>query len=93
MHVTQFMHIIQRILSSDIISSNGKPFKNSEKCFYFTLKASFFVEVIRFFFLLSDHVGKQLDKKAKVNFNIYDVTNRIKNNSNRLIARYLKKYW
>ena len=50
MHVTQIMHITQRILSSDIISGNGKPFKNNEKCFYFTLKASFFVEVIKFFF-------------------------------------------
>ena len=34
-------------------------------------------------------IGKQLDKKPKVNFNIYDVTNRNTKNYNKHIAKYL----
>ena len=37
------------------------------------------------------YIGKQLDKKTKVNFRIYDVTNWNTNNCNKHIARYLKK--
>ena len=37
------------------------------------------------------YIGKQLDEKAKVNFKIYDATNRNTRNYNKLIARYLKK--
>ena len=37
------------------------------------------------------HVGKRLDKKAKVNFKIYDVTDWIKNNYNTHIVQYLTK--
>ena len=39
----------------------------------------------------SCHVCKRLDKKAKVNFKIYNVANWITNNYNTHIARYLKK--
>ena len=38
-----------------------------------------------------DHVGKQLDQKAKVNFKIYHFTHWTTNNYNKLIAKYLKK--
>ena len=37
------------------------------------------------------YVGKWLDKKAKVNFNIYNVTNWEINNCNTHIAQYFKK--
>ena len=49
-----------------------KPFKDDEKCFMFYLKNSFRFWVISMSFWISDHVGKWLDKKAKVNFKIYD---------------------
>ena len=35
-------------------------------------------------------MGKQLDKKAKVNFKIYDILNWNKYSYNEHIARYLK---
>ena len=37
------------------------------------------------------HVEKQLDKKSKVDFKIYDVTNWITTNYHTYIASYLKK--
>ena len=49
-----------------------KSFKDDEKCFMFYLKSSFCFWFISMSFLISGHVGKWLDKKAKVNFKIYD---------------------
>ena len=37
------------------------------------------------------HVGKQLDKKPRINFKIHDVTDWQINNYNTHIAQYLKK--
>ena len=37
------------------------------------------------------HLGKRLDKKGKVNFKIYDVTDWITNNYNTYIDQYPKK--
>ena len=37
------------------------------------------------------YIGKQLDKKTKVNLKIYDVTNWNTSNYNKHITRYLKK--
>ena len=37
------------------------------------------------------HVGKRLDKKAKINFKVYDVTTWETNNYNKHIAQHLKK--
>ena len=37
------------------------------------------------------HVGKRFDKKAEVNFKIYDVINLERNNCNTQIVQYLKK--
>ena len=45
----------------------------------------------QFLFWIFVHVGKWLDKKAKVNFKVSDGTNWITNNYNTNIARYLKK--
>ena len=47
-----------------------------EKCFLFHLKSSVLENVL---FCL---VGERLDKKAKVNLNIYDVTTWITSNNN-----------
>ena len=51
-----------------------------KKALYFTLKALFILEIFQFLFWNICHLGKRLDKKAKVNFNICDVTNCITNN-------------
>ena len=58
--------------------------------FYFILKALFVLKLFKFlsFFV---HVGKQLDKKAKVNFKIYDVTTWETYNFNAHISQYLMK--
>ena len=53
--------------------------------FYFTLKALFWKDAL--FYL----VGERLDKKAKVNLNIYDVTTWITINKNTQNDQYLKK--
>ena len=47
-----------------------------------------YLNICPYFF---DHVGKRLDKKAKVNSKIYDVTDWTTNNSNTHTAQYLKK--
>ena len=59
--------------------------------FYFTLKALFVLETFQFSFWIFGHVEKWRNKKAKVNFEIYDVTNWTTNNFDTYIARYLKK--
>ena len=41
---------------------------------YFMLKAFFVLEIFPFFSWLFGYVGKRIDKKAKHNFKIYDVT-------------------
>ena len=38
------------------------------------------------------YAGKRFDKKAKINFKIYDVTDWIANNYNTYIAEYFKKW-
>ena len=40
---------------------------------------------------LFGHAGKQLDKKSKFNFKIYDLTRWITNNSDAKIYQFLKK--
>ena len=45
----------------------------------FTLKALFITEINIFLFSVFSLVRKRLDKKAKVNFKIYDVTKWITN--------------
>ena len=59
--------------------------------FYFTLKALFILEIVIFLPWLFSYVEKQLDKKVKVNFKIYDITDWETNNYNTHIAKHLKK--
>ena len=59
--------------------------------FYFMLKALYVLEI---FSLLSQRFGyveNQFDKKVKVNFEIYDVTEWETENYNTYIVKYLKK--
>ena len=59
-------------------------FISSEKLFSFLRYLKFFPD----FFC---YIEKQLDRKAKVNFKIYGITNWKTKNYNKHIARYLKK--
>ena len=52
--------------------------------FYFVLSALFVLKILIFLLRL-------FDKKAKVNFKFYDITNWETNNYNTHIAQYLKK--
>ena len=62
-----------------------------KKAFYFTLKIIFVLEIIQFLVWIFVHVGKRFDRKANVNFKIYDVTNWITINYSTYIARFLKE--
>ena len=44
--------------------------------FYFMLKAFFSLKIFKFLSHFFAHVGRRLDKEAKVNVKIYDVTTR-----------------
>ena len=59
--------------------------------FYFILEAFFILEIFRFLSWLFGFVEKGLDKKVKVSFNIYDVTDWTTNNYNTYVIQYLKK--
>ena len=59
--------------------------------FYFILKACFVYNIFKFLSWLFISERKLLDKKAKVNFKISDVTDRQTNNYNPFITQYLKK--
>ena len=54
-------------------------------------KSPFIIETFLFLSWIFVYVEKRLDKKAMVNFKIYDVTEWTKNNSNTHITQYLKK--
>ena len=58
------------------------PLKTMKNAFYFMLKALFVLKIFTFLPLLFGYVEKQLDKKARVNFKIYDVTDWTTNNYN-----------
>ena len=49
------------------------------------------LRMLNFSLHIFGHAGIRLDKKAKVSFKIYGITNWITNNYNTHIARYLKK--
>ena len=53
-----------------------------KNAFYFMLKALFVLEIFTFLSWLFGYVEKRLDKKAMVNFKIYDVTDWTTNNYN-----------
>ena len=54
--------------------------------FYFMLKTLFVFEIFAFLSLLFGYLGKRLDEKAKVNFKIYDLSDRATNNFNACIV-------
>ena len=66
-------------------------FKMIKNAFYFILKALFVLKIFTFFSRLFGHVGKFLDKKTKVDFKIYDVTDWAANHYNTHIVQHLEK--
>ena len=65
--------------------------KNVFYVFYATVKALFVRKLFKFLYWLFGHIiDKQLDKKAKPNYKIYDI-NWETNNYNAHIVQYLKK--
>ena len=56
------------------ICFNESPLKLIKNAFYFMLKAVFVLKIISFLSSLFGYVEKRLDKKVKVNFKMYDVT-------------------
>ena len=56
------------------------------------LKTLFILKILTFLSLLFGYVEKRLDKKAKVNFEIYGVTIWTINKYNTYITQYLKDY-
>ena len=62
-----------------------------KNAFYFMLKTLFVLTIFTFLSNFIDPVEKRLDKKAKNNFKIYDVTDWETNNYDTHIAQYLKK--
>ena len=54
---------------------NENLLKMMKNAFYFTLTVIFVLKIFNFCPDLFGHVAKRLDKKAKVNFKIYDVIN------------------
>ena len=45
-----------------------------KNAFNFILKALFVLKIFKILSCILDHVKKRLDKKARVNFEIYDIT-------------------
>ena len=62
-----------------------------KNAFHFNLKALFILKIFKSCPEFFGHVGRRLDKRAKVNFKIYDITNLVTNNSNTHFTKYLKK--
>ena len=62
-----------------------------KNAFYFMLKSLFVLEMVTVLSCDFGYVEKWLDKKAMVNFKIYDVTDWTANNYNTHTAQYLKK--
>ena len=71
-----------------ITESGLKMMKN---VFYFMLKVLFVLEIFTFMSWRFGYVEKGLDKKAKVNFKIYDFIDWTANTGNTRIVQYLNK--
>ena len=76
-------HTFQKVVFVDLNESTLKMMKNA---FYFMLKALLFLEIFTFLYWLFGYVEKRLDKKATVNFKIYDITDYTTINCNTHIA-------
>ena len=61
-----------------------------KNAFHSMSKALFVLKVFNFLSWLFGHVEKRLDKKSKVYFKIYDVTDGKTNNYNTHVAQYPK---
>ena len=62
-----------------------------KNAFHFNLKV---ISTLKIFKSCADffgHVGRRLDKRAKVSFKIYDITKLVTNNFNTNFTEYLKK--
>ena len=71
---------------------NKSPLKTIKNTFYLTLKALFIIlRYLKFSPDFYGHVGKQLDKKNKTTFKIYDLGNWETSNYNIHFTQYLKK--
>ena len=70
---------------------NESLLKMMENAFYFMLKFLFVLEIFTFLSWLFVYVEEPLNKKAMVDFKIYDVTDWITNSYNTHIEKYLKK--
>ena len=58
---------------------------------YQILEALFVLKLFKFLLDFFAYARKGIDKKAKVNFKIYDFINWETNNQNKQIAQYLKR--
>ena len=94
------MFLIVTILSKDIKDPLSglrqflgieSPLKMMKNAFCFMLKALFVLDIFKFSSWFFGYLEKRLDKKAEVNFEIYDVADWITNNYDAYIAQYLKK--
>ena len=61
-----------------------------KSAFNFTSKALFVLKIFKFWSRLFGQVVKQLDKKDRVNFKSYDVTDWLTSNRNTHIAQYFQ---
>ena len=81
----------KKLLKKCVICLIESPLKMVKNAFYFILKALFVLKIIKSLSRLFGHVGKRLDLKDKVNFEIHDVTAWFTNNCNTHFAQYLTK--
>ena len=68
--------------------ANESPLETMKNVFYFTLKAIFHFEILKFLFWI---FGQRLNEKDKVNFKSYNMSSWITNNYNTHIATHIKK--
>ena len=65
--------------------------KALKNVFYIMLKAPFVLNIFTFLSRIFSYVEKHPDKKAKVNFKIYNVADWATNNCNIYIGQYFRK--
>ena len=75
----------------DLLLFQWKPFKNDEKCFLFHVSSSFHSCDIYIFVLTFWLLEERFDKKAMVNFKVYNVADWTANNYNTHITYYFKR--
>ena len=80
--------IQKSILGFEVTSDHWRFLKTMKNVFYFMLKALFVLEMFKFLSWLYGFV-KRLHRKAKINFEIHDITFWTTNNFNTYIVQYL----